>query len=66
LSDLTDSRVGTLYQVGTMTARGQVSSDTRGNTAALNSTTGFDPQTGRISTICSGTNCGLQDLSQYC
>ncbi|HET8941110.1 MAG TPA: RHS repeat-associated core domain-containing protein, partial [Rudaea sp.] len=63
LSDLTDSRVGALYQVHTMTARGQVDSDTRGNTPALNSTAVFDAQTGRISSICSGTNCALQDAS---
>lgn len=63
LSDMTDSRVGTVYQVNNMTARGQVSGDTRGNNAALNSTAIYDPQTGRIQSICSGTNCGLQDLS---
>ncbi|MHB8447329.1 MAG: FG-GAP-like repeat-containing protein [Rudaea sp.] len=63
LSDMTDSRVGTVYQVNTMTARGQVFTDTRGNTMALNSKAIYDPQTGRIQSICSGTNCGLQDLS---
>lgn len=63
VDDLTDSRVGTLYQVNTMTARGQVLQDERGNVAALTSTASYDPQTGRIQSICSGTNCGLQDLS---
>jgi RHS repeat-associated protein len=63
---LTDSRIGTLYQVLSMTARGQVASDRRGATTALNSALTYDPNTGRLSTVCSGSGstCNLQDL-QY-
>ena len=63
LSDQTDTRVGTIYQIHTLTARGQVATDERGGSLSLQSTLTYDPQTGRLSTVCSGTaTCNLQDL----
>lgn len=61
----TDSRIGAVYQLLGTTARGQASFDERGGSAALLSTLNYDPATGRISTICSGTSCALQDLSYH-
>lgn len=63
LSYLSDSRVGTIYQVLGMTARNQVSSEKRGDSTAMVSTLSYYPNSGRVHTVCSGTSCGLQDLS---
>lgn len=63
LNDLADSRVGTMYQVLGMTARNQVSSEKRGDSASLVTTLGYYSNNGRINTICSGSSCGLQNLN---
>lgn len=65
VSQLTDSRFGTLYELLTTTKRGQVASDRRGGSSSLLSTLTYNDQTGRLNTVCSGTSsCNLQDL-QY-
>jgi RHS repeat-associated protein len=62
---LTDSRIGTLYQLLTTTARGQVASDQRGGSTTLQSELTYYANTGRLSTVCSGASgtCNLQDLA---
>ncbi len=62
LGSLIDSRVGTLYQVLGMTARGQVTQEQRGTSSTLVSTLTYTPSTGRLNTLCSGISCALQDL----
>jgi RHS repeat-associated protein len=58
-----DTRSGAVYQILGTDARGNVTSDERGGSTSLVSTIGFDPPTGHISSVCSGSNCGLQYLS---
>ncbi|MDC8014963.1 FG-GAP-like repeat-containing protein [Tahibacter soli] len=60
---LDDSRVGggRLYEVFETNARGQVVRERRGNTGVLDTVRSYDTNTGRVDTICSGTNCALQD-----
>jgi RHS repeat-associated protein len=61
-----DTRAGSIYQVFGTNPRGQVTSDQRGGRNAMAGTIVYDPATGRISTICTGSsstaNCTLQDL----
>lgn len=65
-SNLTDSRIGTFYQLQTTTQRGQVASDMRGNSTSLQSTLTYFADTGRLSTVCSGAaSCTLQDLQYH-
>jgi len=60
----TDGRTGAVvYQVNAMNARAQVVSDQRAGTAALGSTLSYNAATGRLSTICTGTSCALQNLA---
>jgi RHS repeat-associated protein len=57
-----DSRVGNVYQLMGADARGQAALDERAGLAGLSSSYSYDSM-GRISTICTGVNCALQDLS---
>ncbi|MHB8743911.1 MAG: FG-GAP-like repeat-containing protein [Sulfuricaulis sp.] len=62
VSQQNDSRVGNVYQLMGTNAQGEASLDERAGQAALSSSYYYDAM-GRISTICTGTNCALQDLS---
>lgn len=62
VSEQDDSRVGNVYQLMGTDARGQAALDERAGLAGLSSSYSYDAA-GRISTICTGVNCGLQDLS---
>lgn len=68
VSQLTDSRAGTVYVVDKRTARGQIEQDRRAGKAVLQSALTYDAATGRISSVCSGVQtgtgrCNLQDLA---
>ena len=62
VSEQDDSRVGNVYQLMGTDARGQAALDERAGLAGLSSSYSYDAA-GRISTICTGVNCALQDLS---
>lgn len=50
-----------LYELLGTNERGQPTSERRGGTANLVTTLGYDANTGRLTQVCSGVNCGLQD-----